>query len=67
MRVWLGVCRDEAVLRILSRRLAAVERELDMGGAPHGQVECIVMDPMPRSRLRWPPFDATDARDAFTA
>lgn len=67
MRVWLGVCRDEAVLRILSPRLAAVERELDMGGTRHDLVERVVMDPTPRSRLRWLPFNATDARDAFTA
>jgi len=62
--VWLGVCRDEAALRMLSPRLEAAERELGASGALRGPVERIVMDPTPRSRLRWLPFDATAAQDA---
>ena len=62
--VWLGVCRDEAALRALSLRLETIERELGAGGALRGPVERIVMDPTPRSRLRWLPFDATAAQDA---
>lgn len=57
--VWLGVCRDEAALHALSPRLEAAERELGAGGALRGPVERIVMDPTPRSRLRWWPISAS--------
>lgn len=50
---WLGVCRDDAALQALSRRLDAAERELAGDGALRGPAERIVMDPTPRSRLRW--------------
>jgi hypothetical protein len=50
---WLGVCRDDAALQALSRRLDAAERELAEGGDLRGPAERIVMDPTPRSRLRW--------------
>ncbi|HVI59048.1 MAG TPA: NIPSNAP family protein [Luteimonas sp.] len=50
---WLGVCRDDAALQALSQRLDAAERELAAGGALRGPAERIVMDPTPRSRLRW--------------
>jgi hypothetical protein len=50
---WLGVCRDDAALRNLASRLDAAERELAEGDDLRGSAERIVMDPTPRSRLRW--------------
>ncbi len=61
--VWLGICRDDAALQALSRQLDAVERELTDGGALRGPVERIVMDPTPRSRLRWPVLDVAGEQD----
>lgn len=51
--VWLGIARDEAALRDLQAAMAAVGRELAAGGGLRGEPETIVMDPSPRSRLRW--------------
>lgn len=52
--VWLGVVRDEATLdRQLAPRLAAVEHSLAASGLLRGTPERVVMDPTPRSRLRW--------------
>jgi hypothetical protein len=54
--VWLGVVRDDATLdRQLAPRLAAAERSLAAGGLLRGTPERVVMDPTPRSRLRWLP------------
>lgn len=61
--VWLGVCRDDAALQALSPRLDTVERELAKGGALRGPVERIVMDPTPRSRLRWPALEVAGGQD----
>jgi hypothetical protein len=52
--VWLGVVRDEATLdRRLAPILASAERSLATGGLLRGAPERVVMDPTPRSRLRW--------------
>lgn len=61
---WLGVCRDDSALRALSLQLDAVERELANDAAIRGPVERIVMDPTPRSRLRWPSSGETSTQDA---
>lgn len=54
--VWLGVVRDNATLdRQLAPRLAAAEQSLGGNGLLRGTPERVVMDPTPRSRLRWRP------------
>jgi hypothetical protein len=54
--VWLGVVRDNATLdRQLAPRLAAAEQSLVASGLLRGAPERLVMDPTPRSRLRWLP------------
>jgi hypothetical protein len=54
--VWLGVVMDNATLdRQLAPRLAAVEQSLGGSGLLRGTPERVVMDPTPRSRLRWLP------------
>lgn len=54
--VWLGVIRDNATLDTqLAPRLAAAERSLAATGLLRGAPERVVMDPTPRSRLRWLP------------
>jgi hypothetical protein len=50
---WLGVARDEDAVRRLQAAMATVERELGAGGGLRAAAETIVMDPSPRSRLRW--------------
>lgn len=52
--VWLGVARDDIVVqRTLAPKLDAAERALADGDLVRGPVERVVMDPTPRSRLRW--------------
>jgi hypothetical protein len=52
--IWLGVVRDNAALdRQLAPRLAAAEQSLVAGGLLRDTPERVVMDPTPRSRLRW--------------
>lgn len=54
--VWLGVVRDNATLdKQLMPRLAAAEQSLAASGLLRGTPERVVMDPTPRSRLRWLP------------
>ena len=54
--VWLGVVRDNATLDDqLAPRLAAAEQSLAASGLLRGVPERVVMDPTPRSRLRWLP------------
>jgi hypothetical protein len=54
--VWLGVVRDNATLdRQLAPRLTAAEQSLNASGLLRGTPERVVMDPTPRSRLRWLP------------
>lgn len=57
--VWLGVVRDNATLdKQLAPILASVEQSLIATGLLRSTPERVVMDPTPRSRLRWLP-DAT--------
>ena len=57
--VWLGVARDEVTLqRRLVPKMEEVERALADSGLLRGPVERLVMDPTPRSRLRWLDIDA---------
>lgn len=52
--VWLGVVRDDAVAdRQLAPRLTAAEQSLFATGLLRSAPERVVMDPTPRSRLRW--------------
>lgn len=52
--VWLGVVRDDTVLKgQLAPKLDAAEKALLAGGLLRGAPERIVMEPTPRSRLRW--------------
>jgi len=62
--VWLGVAKDDTVLqRTLAPKLDAAERALADGGSVRGPVERVVMDPTPRSRLRWLDGEAGAAID----
>ena len=51
--VWLGVVRDEQALHGLEAAMARAEKTFDATGLLRGAPERIVMDPTPRSRLRW--------------
>jgi hypothetical protein len=51
--VWLGVVRDEQALHDLEAAMVRSEKALAATGLLRGTAERIVMDPTPRSRLRW--------------
>lgn len=52
--VWIGVVRDDAVLQHdLLPAMADVARSLAATGLLRADTEQVVMDPTPRSRLRW--------------
>ena len=52
--VWIGVVRDEDTLKTrLIPAMAAAEKALQGSGLLRAQTEQVVMDPTPRSRLRW--------------
>jgi hypothetical protein len=52
--LWLGVVSDDAVRKNrLAPRMSAVEHSLDASGLLRSAPERLVMDPTPRSRLRW--------------
>lgn len=52
--VWLGVVRDQAMLHGgFSAAMDAVEQSLTASGLLRGAPERVLMDPTPRSRLRW--------------
>jgi hypothetical protein len=52
--LWLGVVSDDAVLKNrLAPRMSAAEHSLDASGLLRSAPERLVMDPTPRSRLRW--------------
>lgn len=60
--VWLGVVKDAATLdRELAPRLAAAERSLAASELLRAPPERVVMDPTPRSRLRWLPENSGGA------
>jgi hypothetical protein len=51
--VWLAVVRDEQALRGLEATMDQAEKSSGSNAALRGTPERIVMDPTPRSRLRW--------------
>ena len=51
--MWLGVVRDEQALQRLEAAMVQSEKTLAATGLLRGAAERIVMDPTPRSRLRW--------------
>ena len=53
--VWLGVVKDEASLAKLKAALATTGTTLQQGDVLRSAPEVAVMDPTPRSRLRWLP------------
>jgi hypothetical protein len=54
--IWLGVVKDDATLdRRLAPLLTSAEKSLAGSGLLRGAPERVVMDPTPRSRLRWLP------------
>ena len=53
--VWLGIAKDEAALSAARPKFERSARELNSKGLLRGEPELIVMDPAPRSRLRWLP------------
>ncbi|MBN8736188.1 MAG: NIPSNAP family protein [Xanthomonadales bacterium] len=59
--VWLGVVEDDAALKDFEVQASGVERSLEATGMLRGAPERLVLDPTPRSRLRWWP--AADAQD----
>ncbi len=61
--VWLGLAQDDAALRALSQRMDDVEHAMTDVGGLRGPIERIVMDPTPRSRLRWLALDAATDQD----
>ena len=63
--VWLGIARDNTtVQRVLGPKMDGVERALGDSGLVRGPVERLVMDPTPRSRLRWLDIDAPGGEEA---
>lgn len=53
--VWLGLVPDETALAALRRAIEAGAAELAATGLVRGESETVVLDPTPRSRLRWRP------------
>ncbi|WP_158885457.1 NIPSNAP family protein [Rhodanobacter sp. L36] len=51
--VWLGVVRDDAALAQITPRMTSAEHALATSGLLRSAPERLVMDPTPRSRLRW--------------
>lgn len=52
--IWIGVAKDTATLESsLAAPMKAVEQTLGETGLLRGATERLVMDPTPRSRLRW--------------
>ena len=52
--VWIGVVRDDTTLEArLAQVMSSAETALAGSGLARGAAERIVMDPTPRSRLRW--------------
>lgn len=53
--VWLGVVENDAALKRFEPLASEVERALGATGMLRGTPERLVLDPTPRSRLRWWP------------
>jgi len=60
--VWLGVAKDDAALKDFEALASQVEHSLEATGMLRGTPERLVLDPTPRSRLRWWP--AADAKSS---
>ncbi|HEX7129349.1 MAG TPA: hypothetical protein VF217_04675 [Rhodanobacteraceae bacterium] len=60
--VWLGVVENDAALKQFESLATAVERTLGDTGMLRGAPERLVLDPTPRSRLRWWPADEDATR-----
>lgn len=58
--VWLGVVKNDAALKDFEALATQVEHSLAGSGMLRGTPERLVLDPTPRSRLRWWP--AADAK-----
>jgi len=53
--VWLGIVRDDAMLETLKTSIARSRTALAATELLRGEPEFMVLDPAPRSRLRWLP------------
>jgi hypothetical protein len=53
--VWLGIVEDDAALKQFEPLASQAERALTDSGMLRGAPERLVLDPTPRSRLRWSP------------
>ncbi len=51
--MWLGILEDDATLRSRFRPIAEKARNLGATGLLRAEAELVVLDPTPRSRLRW--------------
>jgi hypothetical protein len=51
--VWLGIARDEKMVQRFKALARSVEPTLSETGMLRGPIETLVLDPTPRSRLRW--------------
>lgn len=60
--VWLGVVENDATLKDFEAQASLVEHSLEATGMLRGAPERLVLDPTPRSRLRWWP--TTDAKSS---
>src|SRR5690348_3361390 len=60
--VWLGVLENDSALQDFAALASQVEHELEGTGMLRGKPERLVLDPTPRSRLRWWP--AADGKAA---
>lgn len=60
--VWLGLVENDAALKHFEPLATDVERSLESTGMLRGTPERLVLDPTPRSRLRWWP--ASDTKSA---
>ena len=57
--VWLGVVENDAALKDFDAAASEVEHGLEGTGMLRGKPERLVLDPTPRSRLRWWPVADT--------
>jgi hypothetical protein len=53
--VWLGILENDAALSRFRTVAATAARELQAAGLLRAETELVVLDPTPRSRLRWLP------------
>jgi hypothetical protein len=53
--VWLGILKDNEMLDRFKPLAEKTARSLSASGVPHGPAELVMLDPAPRSRMRWLP------------